>query len=233
VDVAGWRGRLAPRVALPTPPGYPGALTDTAAINHLRAADQVMAALIDRFGTDWLKDQQRRLGSTPYEMLVRAIVGQQFSTRAAAAMYAKLADRFGGTVPAPDEILADDPEELRTAVGLSHAKVHYLRALAEHVRDGQLVLDELPELGDDEAIARLTAVPGIGAWSAQLFLIFSLGRADVIAAGDLGIRRAIMVADGLPELPTPAQVDVRAQAWKPYRTLAGMLLWRSVSTAPA
>jgi DNA-3-methyladenine glycosylase II len=186
-----------------------------------------MATLIDRLGTDWVQDQQRRLGSTPYEMLVRAIVGQQFSTRAAAAMYAKLADRFAGHVPTPDELLADDPEELRMAVGLSHAKVRYLRALAENVRDGRLVLEELPELTDDEVIARLTAIPGIGAWSAQLFLIFSLGRADVIASGDLGIRRAIMVADDLPKLPTPAQVDERAQAWKPYRTLAGMLLWRS------
>jgi DNA-3-methyladenine glycosylase II len=192
-----------------------------------------MATLIDRLGTDWLDDQQTRLGSKPYDVLVRAIVGQQFSTRAAAAMYARLADRFGGTLPTPDELLADDPDELRSAVGLSHAKVRYLRALAEHLLDGRLVLEELPELDDDAVIARLTAVPGIGAWSAQLFLIFVLRRPDVIASGDLGIRRAIMVADGLPELPTPAQVDERAQAWKPDRTLAGMLLWRSVSTAPA
>ena len=192
-----------------------------------------MATLIDRLGTDWLQDQRRRLGSTPYEMLVRAIVGQQFSTRAAAAMYAKLADRFGGRLPTPDELLAEDPEELRTAVGLSHAKVRYLRALAEYVRDGRLVLEELPELGDDEVIARLTAVPGIGAWSAQLFLIFSLGRGDVIASGDLGIRRAVMIAYGLPEMPTPTEVAERARAWKPHRTLAGMLLWRSVATAPA
>jgi DNA-3-methyladenine glycosylase II len=208
-------------------------VTDTAAIDHLRSADPAMAALIDRLGTDWVGDQQRRLGSTPYEMLVRAIVGQQFSTRAAAAMYAKLAERFGGTVPTPDEILADDPEELRTAAGLSHAKVRYLRALAEHVRDGRLVLEELPELGDDEVIARLTAVPGIGAWSAQLFLIFSLGRGDVIASGDLGIRRAVMSLDGLAKLPTPAVVDERARTWRPYRTLAGLLLWRSVAAAPA
>jgi DNA-3-methyladenine glycosylase II len=217
----------------PPTPGYPGRLTDTAAIDHLRAADPVMGALIDRLGTDWLDDQQTRLGSKPYDVLVRAIVGQQFSTRAAAAMYARLADRFGGRLPTPDELLADDPDELRTAVGLSHAKVRYLRALAEHVRDGRLVLEELPELDDDEVIARLTAVPGIGAWSAQLFLIFVLRRPDVIASGDLGIRRAIMVADGLPGLPTPAEVDERAHAWQPHRTLAGMLLWRSVSTAPA
>jgi DNA-3-methyladenine glycosylase II len=202
------------------------------AINHLRAADPIMSALLDSLGTDWLEDHTRRPGSTPYEMLVRAIVGQQFSTRAAAAMYAKLTDRFGGRVPTPNELLADDPEQLRTAVGLSHAKVRYLRALAEQIRDGQLSLEELPQLGDDEVIARLTAVPGIGAWTAQLFLIFSLRRADVIASGDLGIRRAIMMVDGLPQLPTPAQVDERALAWRPHRTLAGLALWRSVATTP-
>ncbi len=191
-----------------------------------------MATLIDRLGTDWLDDQRRHLGDGPYDVLVRAIVGQQFSTRAAAAMYAKLAARFGGRLPTPAEVLADDPDALRAAVGLSRAKVRYLRALAEHLLDGRLVLDELPKLGDDEVIARLTAVPGLGLWSAQLFLVFFLGRPDVIASGDLGIRRAIMLADGLPELPTPAEVDERAQVWRPYRTLAGMLLWRSVSTAP-
>jgi DNA-3-methyladenine glycosylase II len=192
-----------------------------------------MAALIERLGTDWLDDQQlRRVASGPYEMLVRAIVGQQFSTRAAAAMFAKLSARFGGRVPTAAEILADDPEQLRTAVGLSHAKVRYLRALAEHVRDGRLVLEELPELSDAEVIARLTAVPGIGAWSAQLFLIFSLQRPDVIASGDLGICRAVMNEYGLLAMPTPAEVDERAEAWRPHRTLAAMLLWRSVSTAP-
>jgi DNA-3-methyladenine glycosylase II len=191
-----------------------------------------MATLIDRLGTNWLEDQQRRLGSQPCEILVRAIVGQQFSTRAAAAMYAKLADRFGGRLPTPDEILADEPDALRTAVGLSHAKVRYLRALAEHVRDGRLVLEELPALGDDEVTARLTAVPGIGAWSAQLFLIFSLRRPDVIASGDLGIRRAVMIEYGLPALPAPVEVDARASRWRPHRTPAGLLLWRSVAGAP-
>jgi DNA-3-methyladenine glycosylase II len=192
-----------------------------------------MATLIDRLGTDWLDDQRRRLGPDPYEMLVRAIVGQQFSTRAAAAMYAKLTARFGGRLPTPPEILADDPEQLRAAVGLSHAKVAYLRSLAEHLLDGRLVLDELPRLTDEEVTARLTAVTGIGLWSAQLFLIFSLRRPDVIASGDLGIRRAVMTAYGLPELPIPAQVQELAQPWAPHRTLAGLLLWRSVATTPA
>ena len=96
----------------------------------------MIGALIERLGTDWLDDQQlRRVAPGPYDLLVRAIVGQQFSTRAAAAMYAKLEARFGGRLPTPAEILADDPEQLRVAVGLSHAKVSYLRSLAEHVLD--------------------------------------------------------------------------------------------------
>lgn len=203
------------------------------AIPHLSAADPVMAALIQRLGPDGVQDAQRlRVGSEPYNLLVRAIVGQQFSTRAAAAMYSKLEARFGGRLPTPEEILADDPEQLRIAGGLSHAKVAYLRSLAEHLLDGRLVLDELPRLTDDEVIARLTAIKGLGRWSAQLFLVFALSRPDVLASGDLGIRRAVMVQYGLPAMPTPAQVDEIAQPWRPNRTLAGRLLWRSLATTP-
>jgi DNA-3-methyladenine glycosylase II len=203
------------------------------AIAHLTAADPVMAALVERLGPDGVQDAQRlQVGSDPYALLVRAIVGQQFSTRAAAAMFSKLEARFGGRLPAPGEILADDPEQLRAAVGLSHAKVAYLRSLAEHLLDGRLVLDELPRLTDHEVIARLTAVSGLGRWSAQLFLVFALNRPDVLASGDLGIRRAVMVEYGLPEMPTPARVDEIADPWRPHRTLAGRLLWRSLATTP-
>jgi DNA-3-methyladenine glycosylase II len=229
------RGRRDPRPARGRrvsryPRRYAGRLSG---IDHLRAADPVMGALIDRLGTGWLADQTSRLGAGPYDVLVRAIVGQQFSTRAADAMFARLKARFDGRLPAPDEILADDPDELRAAVGLSHAKVAYLRSLAEHLRDRRLVLDALPEMTDAEVIAQLTAVRGLGLWSAQLFLIFSLRRPDVIASGDLGIRRAVMIEDGLPALPGPAEVDARASAWRPHRTLAGLLLWRSLGAAPA
>lgn len=95
------------------------------------------------------------------------------------------------------------------------------------------MLDELPGLSDEAVIAQLTAVKGLGRWSAQLFLVFALRRPDVLASGDLGIRSAVMVACGLPEMPTPAQVDETADPWRPYRTLAGGLLWRSVAAAPA
>jgi DNA-3-methyladenine glycosylase II len=130
-------------------------------------------------------------------------------------------------------VLAADPDELRTAAGLSRAKVAYLRSLAEHVRDGTLELDRLEELPDEEVIAELTAVRGIGTWSAHMFLMFTLGRPDVLPVGDLGIRRAVMLRYGLSELPAPAVIEEIGRAWRPYRTLACLYLWRSLDATPA
>jgi DNA-3-methyladenine glycosylase II len=159
-------------------------------------------------------------------------VGQQLSTTAARAIYGRLTDRYGGRTPTPEEVLADDPDELRTAAGLSHAKVRYLRSLAEHVVDGSLALDRLDDLPDDEVIRRLTAVKGIGLWSAHLFLMFTLGRPDVVASGDLGIRRAVMIRYGLSHMPMPAEVEEIAERWRPYRTLASLFLWESLRATP-
>jgi DNA-3-methyladenine glycosylase II len=168
-----------------------------------------------------------------YAALVRAIVGQQLSTRAARAIHARLLARFDGHPPTTEQVLDDDPDELRVAVGLSHAKVTYLRSLAEHVVSGELELDRLEELGDDDVMAELVAVKGIGAWSAHMFLMFQLGRPDVLAVGDLGIRRAAQRAYGLSELPSPAELSALAEPWRPYRTAACVLLWRSLDNAPA
>ena len=166
-----------------------------------------------------------------YGALVRAIVGQQLSTKAAAAIYRRLTDRFGGREPTPQEILADDPEELRS-VGLSHAKVAYLRSLAEHVINGSLELDRLDSLSDEQVIAELTAVKGIGAWSSHMFLMFHLERPDVLAVGDLGIRKAMMVAYALDALPLPPAMEEIAAPWRPYRTLACRYLWRTLENEP-
>ncbi|MBV9417580.1 MAG: DNA-3-methyladenine glycosylase 2 family protein, partial [Solirubrobacterales bacterium] len=165
-------------------------------------------------------------------VLVRSIVGQQLSTRSAAAIYARLLDRFDGHPPTPEEVLADDPDELRTAVGLSHAKIRYLRSLADHILDGSLALDRLSDLPDEEVVDALTAVSGIGPWSAQLFLMLHLRRPDVLASGDLGIRRAVMIRYRLPSMPKPAEVEAIGERWRPYRTLACMYLWRSLRAAP-
>jgi DNA-3-methyladenine glycosylase II len=167
-----------------------------------------------------------------YGALVRAIVGQQLSVRAARAIYGRLLARFSDRPPTPSQILADDPEELRAAAGLSRAKVAYLRSLAEHVLSGELELERLDELDDDRVIAELTAVKGIGLWSAQMFLMFQLERPDVLAVGDLGIRRAMEIAYGLPELPQPAEMERIAEPWRPYRTLACRYLWRSLQNEP-
>ncbi|HSC02457.1 MAG TPA: DNA-3-methyladenine glycosylase [Solirubrobacteraceae bacterium] len=196
----------------------------------LRRADPVMRAVIDEVGS--IEDFFAGRPADHYGTLVRSIVGQQLSTRAAASIYARLLERFGGQAPTPEEVLSDDPDELRAAAGLSHAKVRYLRSLAEHVLDGSLELDRLPDLPDDEVIAELTAVKGIGVWSAHMFLMFHLHRPDVLPVGDLGIRRAVKLRYGLDELPTPAELTQIAEPWRPHRTLACIYLWRSLRATP-
>lgn len=163
---------------------------------------------------------------------MRSIVGQQLSVVAARAIHGRLLERFGGRAPTPEEVLADDPDELRVACGLSRAKVTFLRSLAEHVVAGELELDRLGELSDEDIVAELVAVKGIGPWSAQVFLLGQLQRPDVIVPGDLGIRRAVERAYGLDALPTEAEVVERAEAWRPHRSAACRLLWRSLDNAP-
>jgi DNA-3-methyladenine glycosylase II len=204
----------------------------TEAIAHLRAADPVLRELIDEIGVDSLGDRRIGRPRDHYGALVRTIVGQQLSTRAARAIYERLTERFGGRAPTPEEILADEPDVLRTSVGLSHAKVRYLRSLAEHVLDGSLELGTLGRLSDDEVTARLTAINGIGPWSADIFLMFHLQRPDVLPVGDLGIRKAFQVAYGLAELPDAPVMERIAEPWRPYRTVACLFLWRSLSAVP-
>jgi DNA-3-methyladenine glycosylase II len=202
-------------------------------IAHLRAADPVLAKLIAAVGPLPSAREGRPEPGDQYGALVRAIVGQQLSVLAARAIYGRLIARFGGRPPTPAEILADDPDELRVAAGLSHAKVGYLRSLAEHVISGELELERLDELRDEEAIAELVAVKGLGSWSAHMFLMFQLERPDVLAVGDLGIRRAIERAYGLDGLPSPQEIEAIAEPWRPYRTLACRYLWRSLQNEPA
>jgi DNA-3-methyladenine glycosylase II len=121
---------------------------------------------------------------------------------------------------------------LRAAVGLSRAKVMFLRSLAEHVLSGELELDRLDRLGDDEIVAELTAVKGLGEWTAHMFLMFQLERSDVLAVGDLGVRRAVERAYGLPDLPSAAELTELAEPWRPYRSAACRLLWASLDNTP-
>ena len=191
----------------------------------------MLRALIDSLGP--LDEQARRRGrpADAYGALLRSIVGQQLSTKAARSIYERMTDMFGGRTPTPAELIAADPEEVR-GVGLSRSKVGYLRDLAERVEDGELALDRLTELPDEEVAAQLTAVKGLGQWTADMFLIFHLGRPDVLPVGDLGIRRAVERAYGLDELPGADELRHTAEAWRPHRSLACLYLWRSLDNKP-
>jgi DNA-3-methyladenine glycosylase II len=203
-----------------------------AAVAHLRRADPVLRSLIDELGPEGLHDRAGRPADR-YGALVRSIVGQQLSTKAALSIFNRLTDRFGGRTPTPKEVLADDPEELRAAAGLSRAKVSFLRSLAEHVLDGSLELERLDDLPDEEVIAELVAVRGLGMWSAHMFLMFHLRRPDVLPVGDLGIRRAFKERYGLEALPLPEEMERIAEPWRPYRTIACRFLWRALDATPA
>jgi DNA-3-methyladenine glycosylase II len=202
------------------------------ATEHLRASDPVLAGVIDAVGRLPSSRAGRPAPDDHYGALVRAIVGQQLSVLAARAIYGRLTERFGGRPPTPQEILDQEPEELRAAVGLSRAKVGFLRSLAEHVLSGELELKRLDDLSDEDVIAELVAVKGLGEWTSHMFLMFQLERPDVLAVGDLGIRRAIERAYGLEALPQAAEVEQIAEPWRPYRTLACRYLWRSLQNEP-
>lgn len=200
---------------------------------HLRRADPVLGRLIDDFGGPLPAERDAR--GRPEELygaLVRSIAGQQLSVKAARSIWNKLLARYDGRPPTPREILAEDPEELRAAAGFSRAKVAYLRSLAEHVESGALEIDALRRLGDGEATLELTAVKGIGEWTAHMFLMFTLHRPDVLPVGDLGVRNAVRDAYGFDAAPDPAALTAIAEPWRPHRTRACLYLWRSLDNEP-
>jgi DNA-3-methyladenine glycosylase II len=191
-----------------------------------------MRGLIDSAGELGRRGRRPTAKDDHYGTLVRAIVGQQLSSKAAYAINMRVLERFGGRPPRPQEILDADPEEFRAAVGLSRAKVGFLRSLAEHVVSGELELHRMDRLSDEDVIAELCAVKGIGEWTAHMFLIFHLERPDVLAVGDLGIRAAMARAYGLPELPFAAEMQRIAEPWRPHRSTACRFLWRSLDNEP-
>ena len=191
----------------------------------------MLRRLIEERGPIDPETDRRGSRPDPYEALARAIVGQQLSTKAARSIWARVTELFRGT-PSPGDLISIEPEKLRRA-GLSWSKVGFLKDLAERVDDGRLDLERLGELSDEDVVAELIEIKGIGRWTAEMFLIFHLGRPDVISTGDLGIRRAVQTAYGLDELPGPQDLERIAEPWRPHRTLACLYLWRSLDNAPA
>jgi DNA-3-methyladenine glycosylase II len=202
---------------------------------ELAASDPTMAALIERIGKiDLEKRLARRSEERPpdaYGALLRSIIGQQLSTKAARTIYLRVIDLFGGTTPSPEQLLEASEKELRGA-GLSGRKVEYVRDLASHVLSGELELDRLDDLGDEEAIEEMVAVRGLGRWTAEMFLIFHLERPDVLSGGDLGMRKAIQIEYGLEKIPTPQEVTEMSERWSPNRSLASLYLWESLAAVP-
>ena len=195
-----------------------------AAVLHLRDGDLRLGKLIDTVGVCRLKLRRNR-----FESLVQAIISQQISTAAARTIRLRLEERTGGFTPESLMALAD--EDFRIS-GISPQKIRYLRDLSEHVQSGALPLNRMGRLSDEEVIERLVAVKGIGRWTAQMFLMFSLGRPDVLPHDDLGIKNAIRRLYELEEVPTRDEIDVIAQPWRPHASVACWYLWRSLENVP-
>jgi DNA-3-methyladenine glycosylase II len=208
----------------------------SSASKALAAADPTMAALIERLGHIDLETRLRRRSeerpANAYGALLRAIVGQQLSTKAARTIYGRVLELFDGSTPAPEQLLEAEEADLRGA-GLSGRKVEYIRDLASHVIDGELELDRLDQLPDEEVIEEIVAVRGLGVWTAEMFLMFHLERPDVLSGGDLGIRKAIQIEYGLEEMPAPTRVLEIGEPWRPHRSLASLYLWESLAATPA
>lgn len=202
----------------------------------LAASDPTMAALMARVGeidiATRMKRRKEERPEDPYGALLRAIVGQQLSTKAARTIYLRVVDLFGGSTPTPEQLLEASEADLR-ACGLSGRKTEYVRDLASHVISGELELDRLDRLGDGEVIEEIVAVRGLGQWTAEMFLLFHLQRPDVLSGGDLGIRKAIQIEYGLEEMPTPTRVIEIGEPWRPHRSLASLYLWESLAAVPS
>lgn len=207
-----------------TPPDF------AAARRALMRRDPVLAAIIRQHGPCGLGAVRDRFDH--FAMLARAIVFQQLSTKAATTIHNRLLESLPGAAMTPAALAAIDDAQFRAA-GISRQKAAYLRDLAEKVAAGTVPLDQVDSLPDDEVIAALTAVKGIGRWTAEMFLIFRLQRPDVLPVGDLGIQNAIQKAYRLRKKPTPDRMRRLAAAWQPYRSIACWYLWRSLDNEPA
>ena len=201
----------------------------------LAATDPTMAALIERVGkidlATRLRRRQEERPTDAYGALLRAIVGQQLSTKAARTIYLRVLEIFDGSTPSPQQLLEASEADLRGA-GLSGRKVEYVRDLARHVICGELELDRLDELPDEQVIEEIVAVRGLGQWTAEMFLLFHLERPDVLSGGDLGIRKAVQIEYGMEEMPTPTEVVELSERWRPHRSLASLYLWESLAAVP-
>lgn len=198
------------------------------ASEHLAQYDLVLRPIIARAGLPTFRPHKNY-----YQELVESIISQQLSVKAAASILKRFVALFGGKFPSPEQILSKEVEAYR-AVGLSRGKATYIRDLAQHVIDGNVKFDHLDALSNDKIITELTAVKGIGEWTAHMFMMFCMGRLDVLAHGDLGIRNGVQKLYGLKELPDAAAIQriARKNKWHPYESAACWYIWHSLDNKP-
>jgi DNA-3-methyladenine glycosylase II len=209
------------------------AFADPDARAFLRGADPVLARIIDARPDfqprAWTNDLPALDG---FSTLIFQVLGQQLSVRATRTILGRLEQQFGGRMPTPAELLAADPAALRSA-GMSTRKAATLRAVAERFIDGRLSDEALSAMSDEDVVAALTAIPGIGPWTAHGFLLVALDRPDVFLTGDLALRRAVQRAYGFDHPPTDDELLQLAEPWRPYRSLAVGYLFASEFDEPA
>lgn len=199
-----------------------------AAADHLIKHDPLLAPVIEQTGLATFEPH-----TDYYTAIVNSIIGQQVSVASAAAVKRRMQELFNGHYPTPAEVLETDEDTLKS-VGLSRQKQKYIRDLAQHIADGTLNFDRITEQSNEELVAMLTDVKGIGDWTAHMFLMFAVGRLDILPIGDLGVRNGVRELYGLTETPTPTQVTEIAleNNWHPYESVASWYIWRSLDNNP-
>jgi DNA-3-methyladenine glycosylase II len=194
--------------------------------DQLAAADPKLARLIEHIDHARIESRLEERTRNRFEALIRIIVGQQVSTAAARTIWNRVLDAFDGP-PEPARLTEPDATDVLRAAGLSGRKASYVIGIAEAVEAEELRPHELDELEDEEVVDALVALRGLGRWSAEMFLIFDLGRPDVFSGGDLGLRRGIQIAYGMADPPSPEEAVAIAERWTPNRTLASLYLWEA------
>ena len=198
------------------------------AADHLSSRDPILRPVIAEVGLTTMRPH-----TDYYRELVESIIGQQLSIKAAAAIEARFVAMFEGEFPTPEQILTKSDEDLR-AIGFSYAKARYVRDLAVHVLDGSVSFANLNMLSNDEIVGEFTKVKGIGEWTMHMFLMFCMGRSDVLPVGDLGIKNGIRALYGFEAIPTPDVIRQIADdnQWHPYESIASWYVWQSLKNAP-
>jgi DNA-3-methyladenine glycosylase II len=193
-------------------------------VKYLSRVDPQLEVVINTVGKYSI-----RLRTDAFQSLVESIIYQQLAGSAANVIYTRFIKYYNNMMPTPMDIISTSDMELKSKIGLSSKKVQYLKDLATKIAERKLSLDLLTTLSDEKIINQLIQVKGIGRWTAEMFLIFCLGRPDVLPVTDLGIRKAMHNIYSLSELPKPAEMLAIAQPWRPHRTVATWYLWKSLS----